>query len=409
MNLLVYTQYFPPETNAPANRWGYFAKYLAKQGHKITVLTSFPNHPLGKVLNGYKNQWRFDEEKDNMKIIRTWTYISSSRKFISRLFNYFSFAFSSYINSFSIINKDVDMIIASSPPLSVAIIGAIIAKKKRIPLILDLRDIWPEAAISTGYIKKGSLYYLAEKWEKRCYKQAQKILVNSPAIFEELKNIKGVSSSKLELIPNGADLEFFKEIDDSDKINEEYNIKNKFVVLYTGLLGFAQAPEIMIDAAKILKNNKDIVFLIVGGGPLKKDLESKIKNLKLDNVILTGQRPRKEMPIFVSMGDICLVPYKNSSTFQKNVPSKMFDYMASGKPIIINLEGAASDIIIRAQAGLVVEPDNASVLAKTIEQLYNNRFLRKKMGDSGKLYAEKHYNKKEVSRKLETILENVAK
>ena len=406
MNILIHTQYFPPETNAPANRWGYFAKYLADQGHKITILTSFPNHPLGRILNGYKNQWRFDEEMDGMKIIRTWTYISASRRFISRLFNYFSFAFSSYMNMF---NKDINLFIASSPPLSVAIVGAIIAKKKKIPLILYLRDIWPEAAVSTGYIKKGFFYHLAEKWEKRCYKQAQKILVNSLAIFEELKNSKGVPSSKLEFIPNGADLEFFKEINNSNKINEEYNIKDKFIVLYTGLLGFAQAPEVMIDAAKILENNKDIVFLIVGGGPLKKDLESKIKDLELDNVVLTGQRPREEMPVFVSRGDICLVPYKNSSTFQKNVPSKMFDYMASGKPIIINLEGAASDIIIKAQAGLVVEPENALALAKTIEQLYNNRFLRKKMGNSGKVYVEKHYDKKKISKQLEIILENVAK
>jgi len=406
MNILIHTQYFPPETNAPANRWGYFAKYLADQGHKITILTSFPNHPLGRILNGYKNQWRFDEEMDGMKIIRTWTYISASRRFISRLFNYFSFAFSSYMNMF---NKDINLFIASSPPLSVAIVGAIIAKKKKIPLILDLRDIWPEAAVSTGYIKKGFFYHLAEKWEKRCYKQAQKILVNSLAIFEELKNSKGVPSSKLEFIPNGADLEFFKEINNSNKINEEYNIKDKFIVLYTGLLGFAQAPEVMIDAAKILENNKDIVFLIVGGGPLKKDLESKIKDLELDNVVLTGQRPREEMPVFVSRGDICLVPYKNSSTFQKNVSSKMFDYMASGKPIIINLEGAASDIIIKAQAGLVVEPENALALAKTIEQLYNNRFLRKKMGNSGKVYVEKHYDKKKISKQLEIILENVAK
>lgn len=406
MNLLIYTQYFPPETNAPANRWGYFAEYLVNQNHKITVLTSFPNHPLGKILNGYKNRWRF-EEKDSMKIIRTWTYISISRKFISRLFNYLSFAFSSYINSFSI--KDIDVIIASSPPLSVAIAGAIIAKNKKIPLVLDLRDIWPEAAVSTGYIKKGILYRLAGKWEKRCYERAKKILVNSPAIFEELKNIKGVSLSKLEFVPNGADLEFFKEIEHNNKIDEEYNVKDKFVVLYTGLLGFAQAPEIMIDAAEILKNNKDIVFLIIGGGPLKKDLELKIKNLKLDNVILTGQRPRKEMPAFVNRGDICLIPYKNSSTFQKNVPSKMFDYMASGKPIIINLKGAASSIIKKAQAGLVVEPENAFALAKAIEQLYNNKFLRKKMGDLGRLYVEKYYDKKEISKKLEIILKNVAK
>jgi len=311
------------------------------------------------------------------------------------------------MHSFSI--KNIDIIIASSPPLSVAMIGAIIAKKKKIPLILDLRDIWPEAAVSTGYIKKGFFYHLAEKWEKRCYKQAQKILVNSPAIFEELKCVKGISPEKMEFVPNGADLEFFQKINNGDKIDEKYNIKDKFVVLYTGLLGFAQAPEVMVDAAKILKNNKDIIFLIVGGGPLEEKLKIKIKKLELLNVILTGQRPREEMPIFVSRGDICLIPYKNSSTFQKNIPSKMFDYIAFGKPIIINLEGAASDIIIKAQAGLVVESENASALAKAIEQLYNNRFLRKKMGDSGRLYAEKHYDKKKISEQLETILKNVAK
>jgi glycosyltransferase involved in cell wall biosynthesis len=409
MKILFYSQYFYPETNAPANRWTYFAEYLSKKGHEITVLTSFPNHPLGKIFKGYKNCWRFIEKKEEIEIIHTWTYVSSSRKFLSRLLNYFSFAFSSYFNSRYLKNKNFDCFIASSPPLSVPIIGKMIAKKFKIPFILDLRDVWPEAAISTGYLKKGFLYNLAEKWERKVYQEAKKIIVNSPAILEELNQNKDVPLKKLEYIPNGADLEFFCSDRNYEEIERKYGLKNKFVVLYTGLLGFAQAPEFLVDTAKILAENKEIVFLIVGEGPLKKDLELKIKKLGLKNIILTGQRLREEMPLFVARGDICLVPYKNKTTFKKNIPSKMFDYMAAGKPIIINLKGVASNIIEQASAGLLVEPENSQSLAENILKIYHNESLREKMGSAAKIYAENNYNKKVISEKLEIILKNVTK
>ncbi len=181
------------------------------------------------------------------------------------------------------------------------------------------------------------------------------------------------------------------------------------MVLYTGLLGFAQAPEIMIKTANLLKDYQDIVFVIVGSGPKEEELKNLVKEFNLNNVVLTGQRPREEMPYFVSRADVCLATYKNSLTFKKNIPSKIFDYLANGKPIIINLEGEASKIIIEAQAGLVALPENPGSLKEAILKLYNNPVLKLKMGESGLVYARNFYDKKEISRKLEEILNYVSK
>ena len=335
MKILLYTQYFPPETNAPANRWGYFCEYLANKGHEITVLTSFPNHPLRKIFPGYKNSWRFQEEKNGVKIFRTWTYIPSSTQFLPRLINYLSFAFSSYLNARKI--PQVDLIIISLPPLFLGLTGLKIAQKRNISLVLDIRDLWPEAAVSTGYLRKGLIYYWARKKSEKIYKMAIKILVNSPALFENLRCKYALPDRKLEYLANGADLEFFAQKIDHSFIERQYNFYDKFVVLYTGLLGYAQAPEIMIEAAGVLRDKKDIVFLIVGTGPLEEKLKIEVRKLKLTNIIFTGLRLHEEMPQYVALADVCLIPYKNKETFKDNLPSKMYDYLAAGKPMILSL------------------------------------------------------------------------
>lgn len=405
MRILLYTQYFPPETNAPANRWEYFCHYLVNQGHEVFVLTSFPNHPLRKIFPGYKNKWFFQEEKNGVKIFRTWTFIPASTKFIPRLINYLSFAFSSYLNIRRI--PPVDLIIISLPPLFIGLTGLKFAQKRNIPVVLDVRDLWPEAAVSTGYLKRGLLAYWAEKKSEYLYKMAIKILVNSPALLEILRCQYALPDEKLEYLANGADLEFFAQKIDHSFVERQYNLYDKFVVLYTGLLGYAQAPEVMVQAANLLKDNKDIVFLIIGTGPLASALKIQAKKLKLTNVIFTGLRPHEEMPQYVSLADVCLIPYKNQETFQNNLPSKMFDYLAAGKPMIINLEGEASRIILEAQAGLLVKPEDPQALADGILKLYHDKFLREKMGMVGKTYAANNFDKKELVERLEMILQNI--
>jgi len=396
MKILLYTQYFPPETNAPANRWGYFCEYLANKGHELFVLTSFPNHPLRKLFPGYKNSWCFQEEKNGVKIIRTWTYIPFSTKFLPRLINYLSFAFSSYFNARKI--PQVDLIIISLPPLFLGLTGLKFAKKRKISLVLDLINLWPG---------KGLIYYWLRKKSEKIYRMAIKILVNSPALFENLRCKYALPDGKLEYLANGADLEFFAQKIDHAFIGRQYNLYDKFVVLYTGLLGYAQAPEVIIKTADVLKDKKDIVFLIVGTGPLEEKLKIEARKLKLTNVIFTGLRPHEEMPQYVALADVCLIPYKNKETFKDNLPSKMFDYLAAGKPMIINLEGEASEILQKAQAGILVKPEDPQALADAILKLYADKFLREKMGVLAKTYAANNFDKKEISQRLEIILQTL--
>jgi len=406
MNILIYTQYFLPETNAPANRWGYFARYLAQQGHQVTVLTSFPHHPQGKIFPGYRNQWKKVEKRDGITIIRSWTYITSSRRFLPRLLNYLSFAYSSYRNSRAI--KNLDVVIASSPPLFVAFQGRRIARREKVPFVLDLRDMWPEAAVSTGYLRQGLIYSWAERKIQQVYKEAKKIIVNSPALAKELEG-KGIEKEKVVFIPNGVDISSFIPTPDVSQVGEQYNLQGKFVVLYAGLLGFAQAMEVVIEAADILRKHSDIVFLIVGTGPKEKRLKLEVQRRKLNNVILVGARSHRLIPDFISWADVCLIPYVNKETFQKNIPSKMYEYMAGGKAIIINLEGEAAKVIEKAKAGLVVKAGSPLSLAKGILYLVHNQKLREQMGKNGREYVVKYRDKKVLGSQLESILQNVIK
>ncbi|NMB92508.1 MAG: glycosyltransferase family 4 protein, partial [Parcubacteria group bacterium] len=345
-----------PETNAPANRWGYFCDYLTQRGHEVFVLTSFPNHPLRKIFPNYKNAWCYREEKNGIKIIRTWTYISSSIKFLPRLLNYLSFAFSSYWNSKKI--PPVDLIIISLPPIFIGFTGLRIVRQRNIPVILDIRDLWPEAAESTGYIKKGFIYQLFKQRAKNLYQKANCLIVNSPALKKHLVTDYAVSANKIVYISNGVDFELFSQEVDTSFVERQYNLFDTFVVSYIGLLGFAQNLEVIIETAQLLKDNKDIKFLIVGVGPLEQKLKVQVKKLKLDNIIFTGLIPHNEINQYIGVSDICLIPYKNDPVFKENIPSKMFEYMAAKKPIIINLEGEASRMIQEAQAGILVKPND---------------------------------------------------
>lgn len=412
MKILLYTQYFSPESNAPANRWDGFVKCLRDKGHKIAVLTSFPNHPLGKIFSGYKNQWRFIEQNKEVKIIRSWTYVSSSKGFLPRMLNYLSFAFSSFFNSLS--EKDSDIIIASMPPLTVGLIGRLISKRFKKPLVLDLRDLWPEAAQATGYLKAANifhrfLYNFSKRKAQSLYDYASAIIINSPALKEELVCSYGINSEKIYFIPNGVNLDLFANNSEAAEkmIEEKYQLNNKFVVLYSGLIGFAQNVEIIVKTANLSKENKDIVFVIAGTGPKLPEVQKMVELMELDNVIFTGFRPRQEISIFIKKADVCLITYKNDATFTKNIPSKMFDYLAGAKPIIINLEGVASEIILEAGAGLLVPPDDPWVLYEAIMKLYSDAVLKDRMGFNGQAYVVNHYDQKMIARKLEHILQEI--
>ena len=403
--ILFYTQYYAPETNAPSNRLSGFIKYL-KKDNEIVVLTTFPNHPLGKIFPGYKNKWFQKEVLDDINIYRSYSYIPHNLKNkFERLRNYFSFALSSFINFRKILKyeKNVDIIIASSPPISVAIIGTYMSYIAKKPLIIDLRDIWPDAALSLNIVKKNFWIMIITKLEMWSYNRSSKILVNSPGLKDVLIRQKHIDNKKIIYLPNGFDFDLLKYVKPPKNLKEH----KKFIVMYSGLLGLAQNPLIFIDMAINLQEYPNIQILIVGEGIYKKDLKYQIEQYHLNNILLLNYMSRTEVLNLINNADLMLITYKHNDMFRNNIPSKLFEFLALGKPILINLEGEGSKIIKESQSGECINTENGKELAMTILKYYNNQQLLKIWGQNGKQYVQKYFDQTKLSQQLNDLIQSI--
>ncbi len=407
MKVLLLTQFFPPETNAPAHRHGSFSKLLTELGDEVTVICEPPNYPKGVLFPGYKNRLFSKTQENGVTVVRTWVWITPRRGFLDRIMMYGSFFKSATLAGLRVPKPDV--IFASSPPLPVLFAGYVIAKLRRVPLVADIRDIWPESAFAVGMLRKNLFFRLMERFERKAYRASARVAVNAEGIGRRLVTEKGVPEDKLALITNGADLDLFTPDADHATVDARYNLAGKFVALYTGLLGLAQAPEIIIEAANILKNERDIVFLIVGEGAKKAGCETLTKKYGLSNVIFTGGRPREEMPAFAARAGLAIIPYKNMPLFKDVIPSKMFDYMGAERPVVININGEGAAIIRAAECGFVIHPEDPKALAETILRVYRDPKEAKELGKNGRLYAEKHYDRRVIAVKLHELLTSVVR
>ncbi len=404
MKILLITQNFPPDIGGASNRTSGIAHYLSTFGHQVTVLCANPIYPRGKIFPGYKNKWLQKDKNNEYVVYRTWIWpVKPKSPAIMRILSYLSFVLSASIASLKIPKQDI--IIVASPPLFVPLIGIVVKQKQHTPLVLDITDIWPESANATGFMKKGWIFKLAEHFELFIYKHCDYFVPSGPGEKQHLIQ-KGIKENKIHLSPNATDTNIFVNIE-SDDIVKQYNLNNKYVVGYAGLLGFAQNPIIIIETAREFQNYKNIIFFIVGEGGMKIEMEQLADKYKLNNVIFVGEKPRKEIPYYINTFSCCLIPYKNTSLFTRTIPSKLFDYLAAGKPVIINLEGYASQIITTANAGLVAQPDNSIDLAKQILYLHNNIEIAKQMGINGRKYVEQYYDREKLLKELELFLINI--
>lgn len=408
MHILFISQYYPPEIGAASNRISYFAQFLAKTGHTVSVLTSAPNYPEGKIYPGFQNRFSVKQE-NGVTVYRTRIFLTPKANTLARLIHYLSFMVSSFITRRKI--EKPDIIIATSPPLFTGLIGIIFKKLWRVPIILDIRDLWPESVESVGAVKNKKLLRQGEKLAHWMYKSANRITATSPGIQ---KNLPESMQEKIIILPNGAELNLFGEgIRNQDArsawMRKKWNLGGKFAVLYTGNLGLAQAPEIFVKTAEILKQvQDDIVFLLVGSGVLLPKIEKEAREKNLTNIIFAGNQPRNRMPEFVAAANVCIIPYKKADTFRNTLPSKMFDYMAGGKPIIINLKGEASELIAQAQCGLLAKEEDPHDLARLILQIKNSPPEAKQMGEAGRNFVEKNYRREVIAENLCVLIKSMS-
>ena len=398
MRILFFTHYFPPEGNAPASRIYELGKRWVKEGHEVQVITCVPNVPNGIVYEGYKNHLVQTEIIDGIRTTRVWTYIASNKGTVKRILNYLSYMFSATLAG--LFAKRPDVVIATSPQFFCGWAGIILSMLRHLPFILEIRDIWPESIITVGALKNKPLLCLLEWLETKMYQWAKHIVTLGQGYRQKLLK-KGVSDDKISIVMNGIDQELFAATRGPDtELKNRLGLTGKFVCSYIGTIGMACGLDIVIRAAQILKNKNrnDIAFMIVGDGAIHQELESKAKQLNIENVVFTGRQDKSLMPAFLSITDVCLVHLKKADLFTTVMPSKLFEAAGMAKPIIIGVAGFAMKFVEDANAGINIEPENEKQLVEAVEKLANNPVLCKQYGESGYEYVTRHFNRDDLAK-----------
>lgn len=404
MRILYLSQYFPPEVGATQTRAYEMAQGLIRAGHAVTMLTEVPNHPEGVIRPGYRGRLWVREELDGIEVLRVWVWTSPVKTLRTRLAFYLTFMVNATLAGLLLARGPYDLLYATSPPLFVGGAALALSFLRRIPMVFEVRDLWPESAVALGELKSPRSIRWATRLEERCYRQARRIVVVTEGIRRRLLE-RGLPEEKLALIPNGANTELFRPQPEAGRmIRERLGLGDAFLVLYAGILGIAQGLEAVLEAAHLLRDRPEIRFLLVGDGPCKAELMRKKEELGLASVTFLDAQPREEMPAYFSAADVALVPLRRIDLFRSAVPSKMFDAWACGCPVLLGIDGEARAILERAQAGRYVEPENPGELASAVRELAAQRERCRELGANGRRFVEAHYSRQAQARALAELL-----
>ena len=399
MKIAILCQHYPPEIGAAAIRVESFARVLSQRGHIVTVVTSVPCYPSGVIPPIYRKKPWHKETENNVIIYRLRTIGYSVSNKISRLLNQIIFAFIATIVLIKLSGK-TDVIVISSPPLLSGVAALITKILRGIPYILDVRDIWPEIAVDMGETTRNSIFYRAGRFiEKQMYAKASRIIVVNSGKRDKLVS-RGVSEDKIEIISNGVSRRLYANFDfqQGRKKNNEHK---DFRVTYLGLIGKAQGIDILIEAAKELDEIPNIKIVIYGDGPERSYIRGLIDQMSLQNIDLAGLITQEEVPEALMKSNVNLAILKYRS-LNDSIPSKLYEYMASGRPVILSADGEASRLIKKANSGFVVPVNDPLALANAIKNLYQSPELCRGLGENGRAYA-KNYIREDLALKLEEV------
>ncbi len=404
MRILYLSQYFPPEVGATQTRAYEMAQGLIRAGHSVTMLTEVPNHPEGVIRPEYRGRFWVREELDGIDVLRVWVWTSPVKTLRTRLAFYVTFMLNATLAGLLLARGPYDLLYATSPPLFAGGAALALSFLRRLPMVFEVRDLWPESAVALGELRSARSIRWATQLEERCYRRARRIVVVTEGIRRRLVE-RGIPEEKLVLIPNGANTELFRPQPEAGRtLRERLAVGDAFLVLYAGILGIAQGLETVLEAAHLLRDRSDIRFLLVGDGPCKADLVRKKEELGLTSVTMLDAQPREEMPAYFSAADVALVPLRKVDLFRSAVPSKMFDAWACGCPVLLGIDGEARAILERAQAGLYVEPEDPRALAQTIVELAARREWCRELGANGRRFVEAYYSRQAQARALASLL-----
>lgn len=385
MHILLIHQAFAALDEAGGTRHIEMAQQLARQGHRVTIIASPVSYLTGSA--GSRPAWLTREEPfPGVTILRTYTLPSIHRSFVYRVFSFLSFMFSSFWVGLGV--RGVDLIWGTSPPIFQGWTAWFLSRLKRVPFLFEIRDLWPAFAIAVGVLKNKTLIHLSEWLERFLYSHADRIIVNSPGFIQ---HVTSRGARQVDLIANGADPSMFTPEARGTTFRSEFNLGDKFVVLYAGAHGLSNDLGIVLQAANHLCQRSDIVFAFVGDGKEKANLQQQAIDMDLPNVIFAPPASKNQMAEVLAAADACIAILKPIEMYRTTYPNKVFDYMAAGRPVILAIDGVIRQVVEEAQAGIFVPPGDSFALASAVGNLADNRQLAQSMGVSGRQAIETHY------------------
>ncbi|OFX12874.1 MAG: glycosyltransferase WbuB [Alphaproteobacteria bacterium RIFOXYD12_FULL_60_8] len=401
MNILFLTENFPPETNASATRVYERAVYWAKWGHQVTVITCAPNFPGGKLHEGWKNRWRQEQMMDGIRVVRVKTFIAKNEGFLLRTLDFVSFMITATIAALR--EPKPDVVAATSPQFFAAVAGWMIGAMRKTPFVFELGDLWPRSIVAVGAMKDSPLIRALERLELFLYRKAECVTALTRTFRQDLIG-RGIPAEKIAVVINGVDLPRYAPRERDEEMALTYDLTDKFVIGYVGTHGMAHGLINVLDAAELLKDEDRLRFILVGAGAERKMLEKEAAVRGLPNVVFIPSQPKERMPLVWSLCDVALVHLKNDPVFAEVIPSKIFEAMGMGLPLLcVSPRGEASFIIETDQAGLWVPAGDPPAFAAAARRLLDDVNLRTYHRDKSLAAAPEHSREKQAALMLRVL------
>lgn len=371
MHVLFLSDNFSPETNAPASRLHEHARRWVAAGHRVTVITCAPNFPQGKVHAGFKNAWYSRSAVDGIDVVRVKTFIVANKGFVLRTLDYISFMIAGFFGG--LFQRKPDLVVATSPQFFAAVGGWALAAVRRVPFVFELRDLWPASLEAVGAMKGSPVLRAFEKLELFLYRRAAAIVSVTNSFADDLEQ-RGIDPRKISVVTNGVDLDQYRPGPRNAEFERELGLEGRFVVGYVGTHGMAHALDKVLDAAAMLRGKSNVHFLFVGDGAAREALVEQAASLGLDNVTLHPSLPKERMPDVWALCDVALVHLRDTPLFGTVIPSKIFEAMGMGLPVVLACPaGEATGIVEDTGAGITLPPEDATSLAEAVSALANDR------------------------------------
>jgi glycosyltransferase involved in cell wall biosynthesis len=407
MRILIIHQYYHFRGQPGASRFNEFARLWALAGHDVTVIAGTISHATGEVNPACAGRWLTRERDGDVNVVRCYVPRSYRRSYTGRTWGFLGFLFSSATAALA---SKADIVIATSPPLLTVLTGWLAARVgRRTPLIFEVRDLWPESAVTTGVLSKdGRLTHWLYRLEAWGYRVAERITVLTPAFRDDILQRYLATPEKIVLVPNGADQAFFEYEGDRNAVRAGLGWGSRTVFLYAGAHGRANAIGQLVDTADKLRHRDDILIALAGDGPERRRWQEAAAARGLSNILFHGPQPKDRMPAIVDASDVGVAVLQDNPTFRTVYPNKVFDYMACGKPVVLAIDGAARALVCeQAKAGIFAQPEAPGAIARQMEWMADHADERTRMGNFGRAWVRTHASRDTLARTYLDIMNDL--